>query len=155
MREAIGGTMLFWLVLFFMSIFIAFLACVIQYSKVYKIKNSTLSYIERAEGLKSREEFENLLLANGYNPDYNRYVVCRYHPNSGINGGYYYIKLYASFSLPLVPEPFRIGIKGETRIVNTGVLVDSTDSSNSWFTENSETGQCFDNFNNNQSTRFS
>ena len=42
MRESIGGTMLFWIVLFFMSIFITFLAAVIQYAKVYKIKNSKI-----------------------------------------------------------------------------------------------------------------
>ena len=40
MRESIGGTMLFWIVLFFMSVFIAFMASVIKYARVYKIKNT-------------------------------------------------------------------------------------------------------------------
>ena len=55
MRESIGGTMLFWIVLFFMSIFITFLAAVIQYAKVYKIKNSMINYLEQGEGIASKE----------------------------------------------------------------------------------------------------
>ena len=53
MRESIGGTMLFWIVLFFLSIFITFLAFVMKYARVYRMKNSIINYIERDEGIQT------------------------------------------------------------------------------------------------------
>lgn len=124
MRESIGGTMLFWIVLFFMSIFIAFLAAVIQYARVYKIKNSVINYLEQGEGIDSKEHFESVLTSLGY-PANGKYVICRYGSNT--KGGYYYVKLYATFKI--MNAGVDVKIKGETRLVETGVLV----KSNEWF----------------------
>lgn len=126
MREAIGGTMLFWIVLFFMSIFIAFLAAVIQYASVYKIKNSVVNYLEQGEGVYSKEEFENTLTRLGYSRN-GKYVICRYPAEN--RGGYYYVKLYATFSILNVS--IDVKIKGETRLIETGVLVKSDE----WFND--------------------
>jgi hypothetical protein len=134
MRESIGGTMLFWIVLFFMSIFIAFLAAVVQYARVYKIKNSMINYLEQGEGVASKEMFESALANFGY-PSDGKYVVCRYKAPE--RGGYYYVKLYATFAI--MSFSLDVKIKGETRLIETGVFVrsdglfDDVDSENNCF----------------------
>ena len=127
MRESIGGTMLMWIVLFFLSIFIAFMASIIRYARVYKIKNSAINYIERSEGLTSPEELRDELTALGYPKD-GKFVVCRYVTD---RGGFYYLKLFATFSFPIVGISFDVRIKGETRTIESGVLVGLEDKANS------------------------
>ena len=50
MKESIGGAMMLYLVLFFVAIFIAFIACVVQYTRIYKITNTIINEIEETEG---------------------------------------------------------------------------------------------------------
>ena len=145
MRESIGGTMLFWIVLFFMTIFIAFMASVIHYARVYKIKNSMINYIERSEGIKTKEEFEETLIALGYTIDGN-YKICR--KINGSYGGYYSLSLYANFELPFVGNSINVEIKGETASIATGTLIKDTGSNGSnWFSSEVYAGayECFTN----------
>ena len=131
MRESIGGTMLFWIVLFFMSIFIAFMASVINYARVYKIKNSMINYIEKSEGIRTKEEFEDMLVSLGYSTD-GDYKVCR--TISRETGGFYSLSLYAVFELPFVGSGIRVEIKGETRQIESGTLIkDSGTNQGNWF----------------------
>ena len=133
MRESIGGTMLFWIVLFFMTIFIAFMAAIIHYARVYKIKNSMINYIERSEGIKTQAEFESVLLDLGYPAQKDGYIICR--RITGDTGGYYSLSLFANFDMPFAKQLIRVEIKGETRQIETGTLIkDSGDTGGSWFT---------------------
>ncbi len=117
MRESIGGTMLFWIVLFFMSVFIAFMASVIKYARVYKIKNTTINMIERAEGIKSPLQLKQILISSGYSTK-DDYVLCKHSvPGRGV---YYTLDLYATFSIPIVYFAFKVKISGETRLIETG-----------------------------------
>jgi hypothetical protein len=117
MRESIGGTMLFWIVLFFMSVFIAFMASVIKYARVYKIKNTTINMIERAEGIKSPLQLKQILVSSGYSTK-DDYVICKHAvPGRGV---YYTLDLYATFSIPIVYFAFKVKISGETRLIETG-----------------------------------
>lgn len=126
MRESIGGTMLFWIVLFFMSLFISFMAFVINYAKVYKIKNSMINYIERSEGITSKDEFESELTFLGY-PKNEKYELCKYEPTDV--GGYYSLELYMTLEFPIVSGalPINISVKGETRNIETGVHIKNKD----------------------------
>ena len=114
MRESIGGTMLFWIV------FITFMASIIKYARVYKVKNNVINYIERMEGVDSSSEVAGKLSEYGYNYDY---VLCRYNPSDF--GGYYYLKVYAVFEVPIVGWKFDLPITGETRTIMTGEKVKS------------------------------
>lgn len=134
MRESIGGTMLFWIVLFFMSLFITFLAAVIQYARVYKVKNSLVNYLEQSEGISSQAEFESVLNSLGY-PKNGKYVICRYGASS--RGGYYFVKLYATFEIMGIS--IDVSIAGETRLIETGVFVKSDD----WFKYAESDTNCF------------
>jgi hypothetical protein len=68
MREAIGGTWLTQLVIVFMFVFVAFLALSMNYSKAFKVKNETLSFVEKNEGITSDaiEFINNYLSYSGY-----------------------------------------------------------------------------------------
>lgn len=137
MRESIGGTMLFWIVLFFMSIFIAFMAAIIQYARVYKIKNSLVNYLEQGEGIYDETTFNDALTKLGYPKGKSRkYVICKYKGEN--RGGYYYVKLYTTFSILNVS--FDVGVKGETRLIETGVLINPTDSTSGWLVSGSCAG---------------
>lgn len=68
MREAIGGTWITQLIIVFMFVFVAFLALSMNYSKAFKVKNETLSFIEKYEGITndSIELINNYLSYTGY-----------------------------------------------------------------------------------------
>ena len=51
MRETIGSTWIFQLVIVFILLFASYLALTINYSKSFKVKNEVISIIERNEGL--------------------------------------------------------------------------------------------------------
>ena len=51
MRESVGSTWLFGIVLAFTLIFSGFLVLALSYSKAYKLKNEVTSMIEKYEGL--------------------------------------------------------------------------------------------------------
>ncbi len=50
MREAIGGTWLFGIVILFIALFASFLAYSISYTRAFNIKNEIINLIERNEG---------------------------------------------------------------------------------------------------------
>ena len=68
MREAIGGTWLFGLVITFIVFFASFLALSINYSKAFNVKNNIVDLISKYEGnnCKSREKIAQYLLDVGY-----------------------------------------------------------------------------------------
>ena len=145
MRDSIGGTMLFWIVLVLLSIFIVFIAFIIKYARVYKIKNSIVNYLERNEGVSTQEEFENQLLSYGYSSE-GSYKLCKYlskDADGKIKGGYYYVELRSETTFPLIGSfmAITINIKGETKYLTTGTnLKNDTDS---WFlTKSSECKNC-------------
>lgn len=72
MRETIAGTWLMQIIIVFMLVFVGFLALAINYTKVFKIKNETLTIIEKYEGVKdeSLKIINNYLKANNYETMY-------------------------------------------------------------------------------------
>lgn len=123
MRESVGGAMQLYLVMFILFIFIMFLASVVQYARVYKIKNSVINTVERNEGISTAEEIDNVLKQYGYNPK-NGYKLCKY--SSENKGAYYYIELYATFSF--LKLKIDVTIKGETRLIETGTTINADDN---------------------------
>lgn len=68
MRESIGGTWITQLVIVFIFVFVAFLALSLNYSKAFRVKNETLTFIEKNEGFttKTIERINNYLIYSGY-----------------------------------------------------------------------------------------
>ena len=71
MRESIGTTWIFQLVIIFTLIFVAFLALSINYTRAFKIKNEIVTIMEKYEGVGTGEGqslsiINNYLLNNAY-----------------------------------------------------------------------------------------
>lgn len=68
MKEAIGGSWLFVLVIAFVSLFAGFISLSVNYSKCYKVKDEILSTIQRKHGVNKStlEEINDYLLNIGY-----------------------------------------------------------------------------------------
>ena len=69
MRQTTGGTWITQLVIIFMFLFVAFLALSINYSKAYRVKNQTLSIIEKKQGINANtvRYINSYLRSSGYN----------------------------------------------------------------------------------------
>lgn len=68
MRESIGGSWLFTIVIVFLLLFTGYICLAINYSRAYKVKNEVVDIIERDKGLKdiSIEEISDYLRTAGY-----------------------------------------------------------------------------------------
>lgn len=68
MRQTIGGTWVFQLVIIFTLIFAAYIALTINYSKSFRVKNEVLSLIEKNEGFTDNgvKLINNYLSQSGY-----------------------------------------------------------------------------------------
>ena len=68
MREAIGGTWLFGLVITFIVFFASFLAISINYSKAFNVKNNVVDIISKYEGNNpcARNKISSYLRTTGY-----------------------------------------------------------------------------------------
>ncbi len=139
MRESIGTTWTFGLVLTFILLFSAFLSLAINYSRVFKVKNETLSILEKYEGYTqtSREIINKYLKYSGYNgtgscptgytgessldntgktmpkSNNNKYAYCIKK-----NENQYDIILFFNFNLPIFGQLGGFNIAGQTKQIN-------------------------------------
>jgi hypothetical protein len=120
MREATGGTLLLQLVIIILSVFVFFIAGVMQYSRVYRIKGTIVEAIERGEGgISTKDELEIVFAQAGYAGPYQ---FCKV---SDKRGTYYTVVIYAEFALLPNVASVKVPIRGETRTIDTGVFYDS------------------------------
>lgn len=145
MKHTVTTSSVFKYILVFTFIFAAFLALAITYNRVYKLKNQSISIIEKYEGIvkgkKSLGLVNNYLKNSGYNikgecltgeygvidldnPNYEiakkneKYYYCLSDKVvKNVNGDkiYYSIKLFFKFNLPFIGELFTFKITGETK----------------------------------------
>ena len=68
MRQTIGSTWIFQLVIIFTLIFAGYIALTINYSKTFRVKNEVLSIIEKSEGMTKNgvKLINNYLTQSGY-----------------------------------------------------------------------------------------
>ena len=50
MREAVGGSMLFYIILGFLAVYIVFMGVIINYAATYRASNYVLTRLEQTEG---------------------------------------------------------------------------------------------------------
>lgn len=117
MREATGGTLLLQLVIIILSVFVFFIAGVIQYSRVYRIKGTIVEAVERGEGgIRNKNELESVFAQAGYAGPYQ---FCKVTDKRGT---YYTVTIYAEFALLPNVASVKVPIKGETRTIDTGIF---------------------------------
>ena len=141
MKEAIGTSMVFNLIMIFVGIMIAILIGSISYSKGFKIRNRIIDRIEEYEGYdtksgviseidedlkaigykvvkvidddKCKERNGQKSLTSTYSGGYN-YCVYQYKTSEGY---YYGVTVFISFDIPLIGNYIEIPIYGETRVI--------------------------------------
>ncbi|HOP65474.1 MAG TPA: hypothetical protein PLX66_00390 [Bacilli bacterium] len=144
MRQSIGGTWLFSLVIIFILLFTAYLAVAINYSKSFKVKNEVINIIEREEGLTSNidaadpgaiEQIASYLESVGYvnhgkcpknyqgygeykDGSTTKYSYCvrKYNTYNEIEKqrSYYSVVLFFDMDLPIFGDLFTFKVTGET-----------------------------------------
>lgn len=136
MREAIGGSMLLYIVVFFASIVMLMFVGILSYSKAYKVKNRIIEAIESHGNYESAVDDINADLATmGYtlmekdcdssNLNESNYAYCVYEvcnkeeTKNGITtcvGTYYYkVRTFMTFEFPVINSIVKFQVNGETR----------------------------------------
>lgn len=121
MREAVGGTLLLKIVLVFLIIYISFMAVVISYGRIFRVKNALINSVEQNEGFESLTDVEEKAKELGYLGD----VDACYKDTD--RGYIYKVKVFIDFQLPLIKNVIRIPVSGETRTIDTGNVVPQKD----------------------------
>jgi len=123
MREATGGTLLLQLVIIILSVFVFFIAGVMQYSRVYRIKGTIIEAVERGEGgIRNKAELESVFAQAGYAGPYE---FCKIN---GKRGTYYAVTIYAEFALLPNVASVKVPVRGETRTIDTGIFFEDEQS---------------------------
>lgn len=113
MRESVGGTLLLQIVLVFLTVYIGFMAIVINYGKIFRYKNAIINKIEQNEGYGTCTDIKDMVSDVGYTGDY---VISHVTTSKG---AIYNVKIYITFQLPIVRTAIKIPITGETRLIDT------------------------------------
>lgn len=141
MREAVGGTFLFKIMIVFIFFFTSFLAIAINYSQAFRIKNQIINAIENYEGYNN--DSMNVMASVVNNSGYYRNITCStkygYNAKTKESGGtvikgvciketeenftdgktkkYYKITTFVSFNFPIIGNVFTIPVIGETKAI--------------------------------------
>lgn len=142
MKEAIGTSLVFSLMMVFISVMIAILIGSISYSKGFKVRNRIIDRIEEYKGfsttgdvaLKIEEDLKNVgyrivedvdcadMEYNGgtvsslTNNNFNYYNYCVYEYKTD-RGNYYGVTVFIQFDIPLIGNYIKLPVYGETRIM--------------------------------------
>lgn len=136
MREAIGNTFMYNIVIVFVLLIILVLVGSLSYSKGFKAKNKIINVIEENRGYDATaiEEIDEILKSSGYRPksafskkscpDRNgellegsdKYFYCVY-ANTTDRGIYYSVTIYIRFEIPLLSGILEFPVSGDTRTI--------------------------------------
>ena len=140
MRDSVGGTWLFGLIITFMLIFVGYLTLMINYSTVFKNKNEVVHMIERYEGMSDSTKIliNNYLRNSGYSSrgrcpteegwmgieelsssaiakeDSTNAYYCYKKTEAGGDSAYYDVRLFLHFDIPVLGQLGSFDIKGQT-----------------------------------------
>ena len=136
MKEAIGTSFVFNLVITFTAIFIVLYVGSIAYSKGFKIRNRIIDIIEANGGYNETAalEIDENLSTIGYQitnracPDRSdkgantvditsAYNYCLYSYTDALKGDYYGVTVFIKFNIPIIGNVFEIPLYGETRLL--------------------------------------
>ena len=118
MKDGDGSSILFYIILGFIGIFIVFIAVIMNYASAYRTNNYVVTLIEQYEGYKfgssGDKTTDNTIV--GYlkrNNYYNKVKVSCTEINN-INA-VYSVETYVNFYIPLIDVGFPIPIKNDTK----------------------------------------
>lgn len=121
MREAVGGSILFYIILGFLAVYIIFIGVIMNYAATYRASNYVLTKIEQTEanikiGTQSDKSTDNTLYGILKSQNYHNelYVCCS---DIGTNNSIYHIRTSVNFELPLLGLDLKLYIKNDTKTI--------------------------------------
>lgn len=140
MREAVGQSSLYTIVIVFLFVALLILMCSLSYSKSYKAKNKIISLIEDNRGYDASvsDQIDTMLRSSGYRPvsvyrhntladcpavsdgmligGMDNYSYCIYE-HSTDRGKYYTAVIYMRLEIPVISSIVEIPVHGDTRTI--------------------------------------
>ncbi len=112
MREAVGGSILFYIILGFLAVYIIFIGLIMNYAATYRASNYVITTIEQSEGqdLIKTDICENLRKRKYYNT-----VTVSCEEND--LGPVYTVITNVKFEVPLIGINGNLKIKNETKTI--------------------------------------
>ena len=112
MREAVGGSLLFYIMIGFIFIYIVFIAVIMNYAATYRASNYVITALEESEGEVNRTTLiESLQDRNYYN---GLSITCSENSNGD---AVYRVTTYVNFDVPLIDAHLRLAINNETKAI--------------------------------------
>ena len=111
MREAFGGTILFYVILGFLAVYIIFIGLIMNYAATYRASNYVLTSLEESEANVDLSTLKSNLAKLNY---HNGLDVCCSNTN---NGSVYSIKTYVQFDLPILDLDLKLKINNDTKTI--------------------------------------
>ena len=129
MREAVGGAMLFYIVIAFLIIYIVFIGFIMNYASAYRAANYVVTQIENCQAEMSKcggNDFSRIseTIKNKYKYMGNIERCCLDNSRSG---SVYRVSLNVEFELPMLGKFSPFKVKAETKTIGVSCSERSTD----------------------------
>ena len=126
MKDAFGGSILFYIILAFIVVFIIFIAMIMNYARAYRTNNYVVTMIEQYEGKVKYDYLKaNLVENHNYYGPFN--VSCN---DIDGRGAVLHVTTYINFELPIIDFDIDIPINNDTKTIYQ-VFCDDMTSCNS------------------------
>ena len=112
MREAVGGSLLFYIMIGFIFIYIVFIAVIMNYAATYRASNYVITALEESEGEVNRTTLIESLQDRNYYNDLS--ITCSENSNGD---AVYRVTTYVNFDVPLIDAHLRLAITNETKAI--------------------------------------
>lgn len=112
MREAVGGSILFYIILGFLVVYIVFIGVIMNYAATYRASNYVITALEESEGEVNRTTLIESLQDRNYYNDLS--ITCSENSNGD---AVYRVTTYVNFDVPLIDAHLRLAINNETKAI--------------------------------------
>ena len=112
MREAVGGSLLFYIMIGFIFIYIVFIGVIMNYAATYRASNYVITALEESEGEVNRTTLIESLQDRNYYNDLS--ITCSENSNGD---AVYRVTTYVNFDVPLIDAHLRLAINNETKAI--------------------------------------
>ena len=112
MREAVGGSILFYIILGFLVDYIVFIGVIMNYAATYRASNYVITALEESEGEVNRTTLIESLQDRNYYNDLS--ITCSENSNGD---AIYRVTTYVNFDVPLIDAHLRLAINNETKAI--------------------------------------
>ena len=111
MKDAVGSSVLFMIILGFIALYIVFIGVIMNYAATYRASNYVITSLEETEGNVSKSELVSMLRARKYYNDLE--ISC----STNTNGAVYQVTTFVSFDVPLLGVDLELEVRNETKTI--------------------------------------